>query len=78
MRRVFFGFIMLFAAQSVFAKEENILLGEQAKIWYLTEFDSPTTPKEWIAGMDLNKLMEIAFEPILKSYVFHKGHRQRI
>ena len=48
---------------------KNVLLGEQAKIWYLTGFENSTTPKEWTSGLDMNKLMEITFKPVLNGEI---------
>jgi hypothetical protein len=46
-------------------KSTNVLTGNETNIWYVAGLDNSTTPAEWISDLDLNKLYEIAFKPIL-------------
>jgi hypothetical protein len=48
---------------------DNVLLGDETKIWYVAGLDNPNTPADWIIGLDLEKLMELAFKPILNGQI---------
>ena len=48
---------------------ENVLLGEGATIWFVTNFEESTSPPEWTSGLDMNKLMEITFKAVLNEEI---------
>jgi len=49
--------------------KKNEVLGTEVKIWYVAGLDNPQSPKEWLSGLELDKLMKIAFTPILEGRI---------
>lgn len=49
--------------------KKNEVLGSEVKIWYVAGLDNPQSPKEWLSGLDLEKLMTISFKPILEGRI---------
>jgi hypothetical protein len=48
---------------------ENALLGDETNIWYVAGLDNTNMPEEWVKGLHLEKLMGIAFKPILSGQI---------